>query len=136
MRAKIARKEHFNAAYRLHNPEWSEQKNHEIFGPYNNPNYHGCNFDLEVQVIGEIDPTTGYVMRTEDLATLVKTYVLNKFDHKNLNLDLKEFEQLNPTIENIAMVIWQILRERLDSKFDLKIRLYETERNFVEFPAS
>lgn len=134
MRAKIARKEHFNAAYRLHNPEWSEAKNLEIFGPYNNPNYHGCNFDLEVQVIGEIDPSTGYVMRSEDLATLVKTHVLNKFDHKNLNLDIKEFERLNPTIENIAMVIWQILRERLDSKFDLKIRLYETERNFVEFP--
>ena len=136
MRAKIARKEYFNAAYRLHNPEWSEAKNLEIFGPYNNPNYHGCNFDLEVQVIGEIDPSTGYVMRSEDLATLVKTHVLNKFDHKNLNLDIKEFERLNPTIENIAMVIWQILRERLDSKFDLKIRLYETERNFVEFPAA
>ena len=135
MRAIIARREHFNAAYRLHNPEWSEEKNLEIFGPYNNPNYHGCNFDLEVQIIGEINPVTGYVIRTEDLAALVKTHVLNKFDHKNLNLDLEEFENLNPTIENIAMVIWQLLRKRLAPKFDLKIRLYETERNFVEFPA-
>lgn len=133
MKVSIFRKEHFNAAHRLFNPDWSDAKNEEVFGKCNNPNYHGHNYELIVQLKGEIDPETGYVFDMKVLSDLIKVCVLNKFDHKNLNLDTDEFKHLNPTAENIAVVIWNILREKIDLKFELTIRLYETERNFVEY---
>lgn len=133
MKVSVFRKEHFNAAHRLHNPTWTDEKNHNIFGKCNNLNYHGHNYDLIVELAGEIDPDTGYVYDMKVLGDLIKEHVLNKFDHKNLNLDTNEFKELNPSAENIAVVIWNILREKIDRKFELKIRLYETERNFVEY---
>lgn len=137
MSKKVAvyRKEHFNAAHRLNNPAWSEAENQRVFGLCNNPNYHGHNYDLIVKVVGEPNPDTGYVLDMKELSNLIKEQVLDKFDHKNLNLDTKEFEQLNPSAENIAVVIYDLLRDKLDPALDLQIRLYETERNFVEYPA-
>jgi|ERR1035437_236088 6-pyruvoyltetrahydropterin/6-carboxytetrahydropterin synthase len=135
-RVAVFRKEHFNAAHRLHNPAWSDEKNFSVFGKCNNPNYHGHNYDLIVKVVGEPDPQTGYLIDLKMLSDLVKENVLQKFDHKNLNLDTAEFKDLNPTAENIAIVIYNILREKINKKFDLQIRLYETERNFVEYPAN
>ena len=136
MRISVFRKEHFNAAHRLHNPDWSEEKNNQTFGKCNNPNYHGHNYEMIVQITGEIDPDTGYVMDMKVLSDIIKQNIVEKFDHKNLNLDTEEFKNLNPTAENIALVIWKILRPKIESKHDLKIKLYETERNFVEFPAN
>ena len=133
-KSAITRKEHFNAAHRLHNPHWSSEKNLEVFGKCNNPNFHGHNYDLEVKVIGYTDPQTGYVIDAKELSDLIKKEVLNRLDHKNLNLDVIEFKDLNPTAENIAMVIYNILRKPLDQQLDLKIKLYETPRNFVEYP--
>lgn len=133
MKVSVFRKEHFNAAHRLNNPEWSDAQNEAIFGKCNNANFHGHNYDLIVQVRGEIDPGTGYVYDMKVLSDLIKEYVLIKFDHKNLNLDTDEFKNLNPSAENIAVVIWNILREKIDRKFELIIRLYETERNYVEY---
>jgi 6-pyruvoyltetrahydropterin/6-carboxytetrahydropterin synthase len=133
MKVAIFRKEHFNAAHRLFNPTWSDEKNEVIFGKCNNPNYHGHNYELIVQLKGEIDPDTGYVYDMKVLSDLIKEYVLTKFDHKNLNLDTVEFKDLNPSAENIAVVIWTILREKIDRKYELIVRLYETERNFVEY---
>jgi 6-pyruvoyltetrahydropterin/6-carboxytetrahydropterin synthase len=136
MKVKVSRKEHFNAAHRLYNPSWSDEKNHEVFGKCNNPHYHGHNYEVIVSLTGEPDPETGYVFDMKVLSDLIKQHVLIKFDHKNLNLDTEYFTSLNPTAENIALVIWRILRQRIDPKFELKITLYETERNFVEYPAS
>jgi len=136
MKIAVIRKEHFNAAHRLHNAEWTDEQNQKIFGKCNNVNYHGHNYELYVKVIGTPDPGTGYVYDMKILSDIIKENVLNKFDHKNLNLDTDEFQHLNPTAENIAVVIWNILRQKIDKKFDLKITLYETERNFVEYPAS
>jgi 6-pyruvoyltetrahydropterin/6-carboxytetrahydropterin synthase len=133
MKLAIFRKEHFNAAHRLFNPTWSDEKNEEIFGKCNNPNYHGHNYELIVQLKGEIDPETGYVYDMKVLSDLIKVHVLNKFDHKNLNLDTVEFKHLNPSAENIAVVIWQILRAQIEQKYELIVRLYETERNYVEY---
>ena len=130
----VFRKEHFNAAHRLHNPVWDDEKNKRVFGKCNNPNYHGHNYDLIVKVIGEPDPETGYVIDLKMLSDLIKENVLKKFDHKNLNLDTGEFKNLNPTAENIAKVIYKILREKINMQFYLQVRLYETERNFVEYP--
>ncbi len=130
----VFRKEHFNAAHRLNNPNWSDEKNERVYGKCNNYNYHGHNYDLIVQVTGEIDPETGYVMDMKVLSDLIKKEVLDKFDHKNLNLDTEEFKDLNPSAEHIAIVIYDKLVTKIDSSFDLKIRLYETERNFVEYP--
>ena len=137
MSKKIAvyRKEHFNAAHRLHNPALSDVENAELFGKCNYPNYHGHNYELIVKVTGEIDPKTGYVIDLKRLGDLVKEHVIERFDHKNLNLDTIEFRDLNPTAENIALVIHNILNEQLDARYDLKIILYETERNYVEYPA-
>ncbi len=135
MKVAVYRKEHFNAAHRLSNPNWTEETNNSVFGKCNNPNFHGHNYELVVKVTGEINPDTGYVIDMKVLSGIIKENVLNKFDHKNLNLDTKEFKELNPTAENIAYVIWNILRANLDQKYDLKITLYETERNFVEYPA-
>jgi 6-pyruvoyltetrahydropterin/6-carboxytetrahydropterin synthase len=132
----VFRKEHFNAAHRLHNPAWSEEQNDAVFGLCNNPNYHGHNYDLVVKVVGKPDPATGYVIDLKILSDLVKEEVMDRFDHKNLNLDTVEFASLNPTAENIAIVIYNLLRPRLDAKLELQIRLYETERNFVEYPVN
>lgn len=135
-KVSVFRKEHFNAAHRLHNSLWDEEKNDLVFGKCNNPNFHGHNYDLVIKVTGEPDPETGYVIDLKKLSDLVKKNVLQKFDHKNLNLDTAEFKTLNPTAENIAKVIYNILREKIDTTLHLQIRLYETERNFVEYPAS
>ncbi|HEU5289188.1 MAG TPA: 6-carboxytetrahydropterin synthase [Cyclobacteriaceae bacterium] len=136
MKLKISRKEHFNAAHRLFNPDWSDEKNLEVFGKCSYPNYHGHNYEIIVTLTGEPDLTTGYVFDMKVLSNIIKENVLNKFDHKNLNLDTDYFKNLNPTAENIVIVIWNILREKIDRKLDLKITLYETERNFVEYPAT
>jgi 6-pyruvoyltetrahydropterin/6-carboxytetrahydropterin synthase len=136
MKVKVSRKEHFNAAHRLFNASWSDEKNNLVFGKCSNPNYHGHNYELIVSVIGEPDEETGYVFDMKVLSDLIKENILVKFDHKNLNLDTEFFHRLNPTAENIAVVIWRILRQKIDSKFELKITLYETERNFVEYPAA
>jgi 6-pyruvoyltetrahydropterin/6-carboxytetrahydropterin synthase len=133
MKVAVYRKEHFNAAHRLHNPKWSDEQNQEIFGKCNNPNFHGHNYELIVKLLGPIDPETGFVYDMKKLSDVIKTNILNKFDHKNLNLDTDEFRELNPTAENIAVVIWNILREKIDHKYELIVRLYETERNFVEY---
>jgi len=130
----IVRREHFNSVHRLHNPMWSDEKNTAVFGKCNNPNYHGHNYDLVVKVIGTVNEDTGYVLDTKHLSDLIKEHVLNKFDHKNLNLDVEVFKTLNPTAENIAIVIYNILRPLIEENYELKIKLYETPRNFVEFP--
>ncbi|MCH2216145.1 MAG: 6-carboxytetrahydropterin synthase [Flavobacteriales bacterium] len=132
MKITVSRKAHFNAAHRLHHPEWEASKNEAVFGKCNNEYFHGHNYDLIVSVKGEIDPQTGYVVDMKLLKDLIKEEVEERFDHKNLNLQTDEFKTLNPTAENIAAVIWNILRDKLDQKLDLKITLYETERNFVE----
>ena len=132
-RASISRVAHFNSAHRLHVPSWSEEKNQKVFGVCNNPSFHGHNYELHVKVTGEIDDTTGYVMDTKILKDIIEEEVIHKFDHKNLNLDTAEFASLNPTAENIAMVIWKLLRTRVEAKHDLSIKLFETPRNYVEF---
>ena len=131
----LFRKEHFNAAHRLHNPLWSDEKNEQVFGLCNNKNYHGHNYELIVKVTGVPNQETGYVLDIKILRELIEDVILKKFDHKNLNLDTAEFANLNPTAENIAIVIYNLLRPKLNKELDLKIKLYETERNFVEYPA-
>ena len=132
MRVAVFRKEHFNAAHRLHNPEWSDEMNKKVFGLCNNPNFHGHNYELIVKLIGEPDPKTGYVYDMKVLSDLIKAEVTNRFDHKNLNLDTEEFRNLNPTAENIAIVIWNILREKIDT---WRIYLYMLkEENLTLFP--
>ena len=136
MKVKVSRKEHFNAAHRLFRADWSDTQNEKVFGKCSNPHYHGHNYEVIVSITGEPLADTGYVFDLKLLSDLIKENVLNKFDHKNLNLDTEYFKELNPTAENIAVVIWRILRQKIDSKLELKITLYETERNFVEYPAS
>jgi 6-pyruvoyltetrahydropterin/6-carboxytetrahydropterin synthase len=135
MKIAVSRKEHFNAAHRLFNPTWSDEQNDAVFGKCNNPNYHGHNYEIIVTLVGIPDPETGYVFDMKILSDLIKEHVLKHFDHKNLNLDTPYFKNLNPTEENIAVVIWRILRQHIDTRYDLKVKLYETERNFVEYPA-
>ena len=137
MNKKVAvfRREHFNAAHRLFNPDWDDATNTNVFGKCALPNYHGHNYELEVKVVGEPDTKTGYVIDLKKLSDLVEEHILERFDHKNLNLDTEDFKNLNPTAENIAIVIYELLRPHIDSKMDLQIRLYETPRNFVEYPA-
>lgn len=137
MSEKVAvyRKEHFNAAHRLHNPQFDDETNRAVFGKCNNPNYHGHNYELIVKITGEPNKKTGYVIDLKLLSDLIKDKVIKKFDHKNLNLDVDEFKNLNPTAENIVIVIYKILRPEVDAALDMQIRLYETERNFVEYPA-
>jgi 6-pyruvoyltetrahydropterin/6-carboxytetrahydropterin synthase len=134
-KVSVYRKEHFNAAHRLHNPAFDDATNEKIFGKCNNPHFHGHNYELIVKITGEPDKQTGYVIDLKQLSDLIKEKVLKRLDHKNLNLDVAEFKQLNPTAENIAITIYNILRPLISNQFDLQIRLYETERNFVEFPA-
>ena len=135
-RISVFRKEHFNSAHRLFNRGWDDQKNLDVFGKCAYPNFHGHNYELEVKVTGKPDKATGFVMDMKELGAIINEEVHSRFDHKNLNLDTKEFKKLNPTAENIAIVIYKLLRPRIDKKFDLQIRLYETPRNFVEYPAS
>jgi 6-pyruvoyltetrahydropterin/6-carboxytetrahydropterin synthase len=127
------RKVHFNATHRLHNPNWTDEKNEKVFGTCNNENYHGHNYDLIVKVTGPVDPDTGFVIDLKILNDLVRQHVIEKYDHRNLYLDVPDFKDLNPSVENIAIRIWNILRDLLDSKFGLVIQLFETERNFVEY---
>ena len=131
----VYRKEHFNAAHRLHNPAFDDAMNERVFGKCNNPHYHGHNYDLIVKVTGEPNKQTGYVIDLKELSDLIKANILKRFDHKNLNLDVAEFKNLNPTAENIAITIFNILRPLINERLELQIRLYETERNFVEYPA-
>ena len=133
-RVAVFRQEHFNAAHRLYNPRWEDSRNQEVFGKCNNPNYHGHNYEVVVKVVGVPDPETGYVIDIKHLSDLINREIIDRFDHKNLNLDTKEFENLNPTAENIAIVCYQLLRPHIDAKIDLQVRLYETPRNFVEYP--
>lgn len=135
MKISIYRKAHFNAAHRLHNPAWSDEQNRKVFGLCNNPNGHGHNYELEVKVTGEIDPETGMVLDLGWLADVIRDQVEVRFDHKHLNMDTEEFRSLNPTAENICITIWQILRRHLPENYELLVRLYETPRNFVEYPA-
>lgn len=132
MKVTVYRKEHFNAAHRLHNPHWDDARNERVFGLCNNPNYHGHNYDIVVRVRGEVNPDTGYVIDAKILSQIIKEEVCDRYDHKNLYLDVDDFRNLNPTAENIAQVAWQRIRQRLDPALDLGLRLYETERNFVE----
>jgi len=133
-KATVCRIAHFNAAHRLHNPKWSAEKNKEVFGLCNRPNYHGHNYILEVYVTGEIDPDTGFVIDTKVLKDIIFSQIEQRFDHYNLNLDCPEFLYLNPTAENIAVVIYKILKPALPAHLQLQIKLYETERNIVIYP--
>jgi 6-pyruvoyltetrahydropterin/6-carboxytetrahydropterin synthase len=133
MRVTVSRKAHFNAAHRLYRKDWSMEKNNAIFGKCNNPNYHGHNYELIVSVTGEIDQETGFVIDVKILSDLIKEHIENAFDHKNLNLDVSDFENLNPTAENISVVIWQKLRTHINLNLDLEVVLYETPRNFVTY---
>jgi 6-pyruvoyltetrahydropterin/6-carboxytetrahydropterin synthase len=135
MKVSVYRKAHFNAAHRLHNPAWDAATNKEVFGLCNNQNYHGHNYVMEVKVTGDINPETGYVIDLKVLKDIIKKEVEDRFDHKNLNLDTEEFKNVNPTAENIVVVIYDLIRAKLDDSLTLKVRLYETDNNYVEFPA-
>ena len=131
----VTRKEHFNCAHRLHNPNWSDEKNTSFYGKCNNPNYHGHNYNLEVTITGALNEESGYLIDMKLLSDIIKEEILNPFDHKNLNLDVEDFKNLNPTAENMAIVMYNKLKNRLDNHFEIKIKLYETERNAVIYPA-
>ena len=133
MKVTVSRKAHFNAAHRLYRKDWSHEKNEEVFGLCNNPNFHGHNYELIVSVIGEIDQETGYVIDIKVLKEIIKTEVEDAFDHKNLNIEVPEFKELNPTAENIVVVIYNKLRPKLSNNLDLEVVLYETPRNFVKY---
>ena len=131
----VTRKEHFNCAHRLHNPNWSNEKNASFYGKCNNPNYHGHNYNLEVTITGPLNEESGYLIDMKELSDIIKEEILIPFDHKNLNLDVEDFKNLNPTAENMAIVMYNKLKNRLDNHFEIKIKLYETERNSVIYPA-
>ncbi|VAW10484.1 6-pyruvoyl tetrahydrobiopterin synthase [hydrothermal vent metagenome] len=133
MKVKVSRKAHFNAAHRLYRPEWNDEKNNAVFGKCNNPNFHGHNYELIVSVFGEINQETGFVIDMKILKELIKSEVEEALDHKNLNVEVPELKNLNPTAENIAVVIWNKLRPHIDASKDLEVVLYETPRNFVTF---
>jgi len=135
MRISVFRKAHFNAAHRLHNDKWSDKKNKEVFGLCNNPLYHGHNYELQVRLTGEVNPDTGFLYDLKILKDVIKNHVENHLDHKNLNLEVPEFKNLNPTAENICFVIYNILRSKIESEYDISVTLWETPRNFVQYPA-
>lgn len=135
MKTAVFRKVNFNSAHRLYNPKWDMAKNDEIFGLCNNPNFHGHNYELIVKLTGDIDPVTGYVFDLKILNDILKDEIIERFDHKNLNLDTVEFKNLNPTAENIATLIYNLLRVKIEQQYDLQITLYETPRNYVMYPA-
>lgn len=132
-KVSVYRNSSFNSAHRLHVPEWSDEQNKRVFGLCNNPNYHGHNYELQVKVTGDVDPVTGFVIDLKVLKDIVEREITDVFDHRNLNLDIAEFKNLNPTAENIAIVIWEKLRGQIASNLELAVRLYETPRNFVEY---
>lgn len=134
MKVAAYRKAHFNAAHRLYRKDWTDEQNKAVFGLCSNANYHGHNYNLEVKVIGDIDPETGYLIDLKVLNNIIEESVLERFDHKNLNIDVADFENLIPTGENIIVVIYNLLRAKLDPKYDLKIKLWETDRNYFEYP--
>jgi 6-pyruvoyltetrahydropterin/6-carboxytetrahydropterin synthase len=134
MKTAVFRKANFNSAHRLHNPNWDEKTNTEVFGLCNNPNYHGHNYDVIVKLVGDVNEETGYLFDLKLLNDLIKSEIIDRFDHKNLNLDTLEFKNLNPTAENIARIIYELLRKKIDLKYELEITLYETPRNFVVYP--
>ena len=133
MRVTVSRKAHFNAAHRLYRKDWSDEKNNDVFGKCNNPNYHGHNYELIVSVTGKIDKETGFVIDMKVLKDIIKTEIEDVFDHKNLNLEVPEFSNLNPTAENIAVVIYNKIKPKLDRTFDIEVTLFETPRNFVKY---
>ena len=133
MSITVYRKSHFNAAHRLYRPDWDGQKNNDVFGKCNNPNFHGHNYELEVGVTGEVDPVTGYLIDIKKLKTIMKEEVEDYLDHKNLNLDVPEFKVINPTMENIAILIWNKLRDKLEDDFKISVTLYETPRNYAVY---
>lgn len=133
MSLTVYRRAHFNAAHRLFKQGWSDEKNYEVFGKCSNPNYHGHNYELEVGVSGAVNPETGFVIDLAELKAIIKEEVEIPFDHKNLNVEVEEFKELNPTVENIAVVIWKKLRTRLNDKYRISVKLYETPRNFVVY---
>ena len=133
MEITVSRKAHFNAAHRLHNKNWSDEKNHKVFGKCNYQNYHGHNYELIVSVTGKINPETGYVMDMGELKKIIKNEIEERLDHKNLNLDIPHFSNNIPSAENICIYIYNILRENIDAQYKISIRLYETPRNFVEY---
>ncbi len=135
MRISVFRKAHFNAAHRLHNPRWSDEKNAEVYGLCNNAHYHGHNYDMEVKVTGEVNEDSGYLIDLKVLSDIIKEHVEKRFDHKNLNLDIPYFKDVIPSTENFCYLIHGILQEKLGSDLDVKVRLYETPRNYVEYPA-
>jgi len=133
MKATVCRKSHFNAAHRIFNPDWDDRKNEEVFGLCALPNYHGHNYDLVVKLTGEINPDTGYVFDMKELKEIVEEHIVKRYDHRNLNLDVADFTRLIPSAENIALVIWNILRQEISPAYAIQVVLYETERNFVEY---
>ena len=133
MSITVYRKSHFNAAHRLYRPDWDDQKNNDVFGKCNNPNFHGHNYELEVGVTGEVNPVTGYLIDIKKLKTIMKEEVEDYLDHKNLNLDVPEFKDINPTMENIAIFIWNKLRDKLEDDFKISVTLYETPRNYAVY---
>ena len=135
MKVAVIRRASFNAAHKLWNADWTDEKNKEVFGLCANKNYHGHNYELEVKLIGEVNPETGYVYDMKDLADIIKSEIEDRFDHKNLNLDTVEFSNMIPSAENIAYVIYNILRDKIETKYDICIKLWETPRNYVEYPA-
>lgn len=134
-KTSIIRRAHFNSAHRLHNPDWDDETNKFVYGKCNNPNFHGHNYSVEVKIAGFVDKQTGFVMNLGDLKRIIAEEVIERYDHKNLNLDCEDFQTLIPTAENIAYVIHENIKRRIDPSLDLTIRLYETERNIVEYPA-
>jgi 6-pyruvoyltetrahydropterin/6-carboxytetrahydropterin synthase len=133
MKVTVCRKSHFNAAHRIYNPKWDDRKNEEVFGLCSLPNYHGHNYDLVVKLTGEVNPETGYVFDMKKLKEIVDEHIVKRYDHKNLNLDVPDFRMVIPSAENIAIAIWNILREQISREFIIRVVLYETERNFVEY---
>lgn len=135
MQTAVVKKVSFHSAHRLNNPAWNEEKNKRVFGLCNNPNYHGHNYDLHFRVSGGIDPETGYVIDLKVLGDLLQQEIVERFDHRNLNLDVKEFADLNPTAENIAKVIYDVMRKKIGPELAIQVTLYETPRNYVIYPA-
>jgi len=133
MKVTVCRESHFNAAHRIFNPAWNDVKNEEVFGLCSLPNYHGHNYDLVVKLTGEVDPETGYVFDMKKLKDIIDEFIVKRYDHKNLNLDVPDFANLIPSAENIAISIWSILRENISSAYAIQVILYETQRNFVEY---
>ena len=133
MSLTVYRKAHFNAAHRLYRKDWDEDKNKAVFGKCSNANFHGHNYELEVGITGEVDKETGFLIDIEKLKAIIRVDVEDYLDHKNLNIDVPDFKNLNPTMENIAIVIWNRLRKKLNSKYDVSVKLFETPRNFVVY---